>query len=125
MVDPRGRKPWDAAILFRMHILFFTRPECISFRQMCKELSKPKHQDYRNFLCITGTNVPSHAALSRFRTLLSISDDTINELSKPSLSQVEKMEVFVDISISYLRHIPRGGSEATKTSELQYVCSPV
>ena len=60
---------------------------------MCKELSKAKHQDYRNFLCITGVKVPSHAALSRFRALLSISDDTINELSKPFLSQAGKMEV--------------------------------
>ena len=72
IIDSRGRKPRDAVTLFRMHILFFTRPEFISFRQMCHELSKPKHQDYRNFLGITGTKVPSHAALSRFRTLLSI-----------------------------------------------------
>ena len=106
IVDPRGRKPWDPVILFRMHILYFTRPEFISFRQMCIELSKPKHQDYRNFLSITGAKVPSHAALSRFRTLLSISDDTINELSKPFLSQAEKMEGFLNLMITALDSRP-------------------
>ena len=106
IIDPRGRKPWDAVILFRMHILYFTRPEFISFRQMCKELSKPKHQDYRNFLGITGTKVPSHAALSRFRTLLSISDDTINELSKPILSQAVKMEGFLNLMMTALDSRP-------------------
>lgn len=106
IVDPRGRKPWDPVILFRMHILYFTRPEFISFRQMCKELSKPKHQDYRNFLCITGSKVPSHAALSRFRALLSMSDDTINELSKPFLSQAVKMEGFLNLMITALDSRP-------------------
>src|SRR5665648_254898 len=106
IVDPRGRKPWDAVILFRMHILYFTRPEFISFRQMCKELSKAKHQDYRNFLCIAGTKVPSHVALSRFRKLLSISNNTINELSKPFLSQAEKMEGFLNLMITALDSRP-------------------
>lgn len=45
--DPRGRKPWNAVILFRMHFLYFTKPEFFSFRQLYKELSKPKQQDYR------------------------------------------------------------------------------
>lgn len=106
IVDPRGRKPWNPVILFRMHILYFTRPEFVSFRQMCKELSKAKHQDYRNFLGITGTKVPSHVALSRFRKLLSISDDTINELSKPFLSQAGKMEGFLNLMISALDSRP-------------------
>ncbi|KJS81999.1 transposase, partial [Desulfosporosinus sp. BICA1-9] len=106
IVDPRGRKPWDAVVLFRMHILYFTRPEFVSFRQMCKELSKAKHQDYRNFLGITGTKVPSHVALSRFRKLLSINDNTINELSKPFLSQAEKMEGFLNLMISALDSRP-------------------
>lgn len=106
IVDPRGRKPWDPVILFRMHILYFTRPEFISFRQMCEELSKPKHQDYRNFLGIIGTKVPSHAALSRFRSLLSMNDDTINELSKPFLNQAAKMEGFLNLMITALDSRP-------------------
>jgi len=106
VIEPRGRKSWDPVTLFRMHILYFTRPEFISFRQMCEELSKPKHQDYRNFLRITGTKVPSHAALSRFRTFLSIKDDTINELSKPFLSQAGKMEGFLNLMISALDSRP-------------------
>ena len=73
---------------------------------MRKELSKAKHQDYRNFLCITGAKVPSHAALSRFRALLSISEDKINELSKPFLSQAGKMEGFLNLMITALDSRP-------------------
>ena len=50
--DGTGRPPCDPITLFRMHFLYFTRPEFVSFRQMCQELKKPKHQDYRNFLGI-------------------------------------------------------------------------
>lgn len=64
-----------------MNILYFTQPEFVSFRQTCEELEKLKHQDYRNFLGITGTKVPSHAVLSRFRTKLGINEDKINKLS--------------------------------------------
>ena len=106
IVDPRGRKPWDAVTLFRMHVLYFTRPEFNSFRQMCKELSKPKHQDYRNFLGIKGTRVPSHAALSRFRAHLGIGDDNINELSKPFLRQAGQMEGFLNLMIAALDSRP-------------------
>ena len=105
IVDPRGRKHCDAVTLFRMHVLYFTRPEFNSFRQMCRELSKAKHQDYRNFLGITGTKVPSHSVLSRFRAHLSI-DDKINELSKPFLSQAEKMEGFLNLMIAALDSRP-------------------
>lgn len=85
----------DTIILFRMHVVYFTRTEFISFRQMCKEFSKPKHQDYRNFLGIKGAKVPSHAFLSRFRTLLGISDYKLNELSEPLLRQAEQMRGFL------------------------------
>ena len=73
--DPRGRKAWDAVILFRMHFLYFTKPEFVSFRQLCKELEKPKQQDYRNFIGLSDGRVPSHAALSRFRTALGLACD--------------------------------------------------
>lgn len=33
-------KPWDVVILFRMHLLYFTRSEFNSFRQMCTEFSQ-------------------------------------------------------------------------------------
>ncbi|KJS88955.1 MAG: hypothetical protein JL57_09995 [Desulfosporosinus sp. BICA1-9] len=106
ILDPRGRKPWDAVILFRMHVLYFTRPEFVSFRQMCTELAKPKHQDYRNFLGIKGTSIPSHAALSRFRAQLGIEETTINELSKPLLRQAEQLDGFLNLMIGALDSRP-------------------
>ena len=73
--DPRGRKRWNAVVLFHMHYLYFTKPEFVSFRQMCQELAKPKQQDYRNFIGLIDHKVPSHAALSRFRTALGLSGE--------------------------------------------------
>ena len=106
IVDPRGRKPWDAVILFRMHVLYFIRPEFTAFRQMCRELAKPKHQDYRNFLGIKGISIPSHAVLSRFRAELGMDEDTMNELSKPFLRQAEQMEGFLNLMIAALDSRP-------------------
>lgn len=106
IVDPRGRKPCDVVTLFRMHILYFTRPEFVSFRQMCEELKKPKHQDYRNFLGIIGTKVPSHAVLSRFRSEFGINEDKMNDLSKPFLSQSSQMEGFLNLMIGALDSRP-------------------
>ena len=73
---------------------------------MCRELAKPKHQDYRNFLEIDGAKVPSHAALSRFRAQLGIEDEKINELSKPFLRQAEQMEGFLNLMIAALDSRP-------------------
>ena len=66
---------------------------------MCTELGKPKHQDYRNFLGIDGTSIPSHAVLSRFRDQLGMNEDTMNELSKPLLRQAEHMEGFLNLML--------------------------
>ena len=73
---------------------------------MCTELSKPKHQDYRNFLGIKGTSIPSHAALSRFRAQLGIDETIINELSKPLLRQAEQMDGFLNLMIGALDSRP-------------------
>ena len=105
-ITNKGRKANDPVVLFRMHFLYFTRPEFISFRQMCKELNKPKHQDYRNFLGVKSINVPSHAALSRFRKELGISDSKIDEINRSVLVQAKGMEGFLNLMIGSLDSRP-------------------
>jgi hypothetical protein len=63
-----GRPPVDPRIYFRIHYLYFTRPEITSFRQLCTQLVDPKNHAWRNFI---GTpdikDVPVHSSLSHFR----------------------------------------------------------
>lgn len=81
----KGRIPNNPVTLFRMHYLYFTKPEFISFRQMCEELKKPKHQDYRNFIGVHNIeDVPSHTALSRFRAGLKILDSQMEKIKSCS-----------------------------------------
>jgi hypothetical protein len=86
------------------HFLYFTRPEFISFRQMCKELEKPKHQDYRNFLRIKGSKVPSHSALSRFRKQLAMkkNEKQFAKLQSGFINQAKQMEGFLNLMIGSL-----------------------
>ncbi len=102
----KGRPQNDPVVLFRMHFLYFTRPEFVAFRQICKELNKPKHQDYRNFLGVKTFKVPSHTALSRFRKKLGLSDSKIDEVSKNILVQAKGMEGFLNLMIGSLDSRP-------------------
>ena len=96
----------DPVVLFRMHFLYYTRREFVSFRQMCVELNKPKHQDYRNFLGVKNIQVPSHTALSRFRKKLGLIDTIIDEVSKNVLNQAKSMEGFLNLMIGSLDSRP-------------------
>jgi hypothetical protein len=91
-----------------MHFLYFTRPEFVSFRQMCKELKKPKHQDYRNFLGIEGLKVPSHSALSRFRKQLGMkkNEEQFDKLQSGFIDQAKDMEGFLNLEIGSLDSRP-------------------
>ncbi|MCK4258578.1 MAG: transposase [Halanaerobiales bacterium] len=102
----RGRKSYDPVVLFRMLFLYFTRPEFTSFRQMCRELRKPKHQDYRNFLGIYSFNIPSHSTLSKFRKQLGIDDNLLNELNKEVVHQAKNMDGFLNLMIGSLDSRP-------------------
>lgn len=106
--DGTGRPPCDPVVLFRMHFLYFTRPEFVSFRQMCKELKKPKHQDYRNFLGIKGTQVPSHSALSRFRKELGNEKNKkqFAKLQSGFINQASQIEGFLNLQIGSLDSRP-------------------
>ena len=106
--DRNGRQPCDPVTLFRMHFLYFTRPEFSSFRQMCKELKKPKHQDYRNFLGIKGSKVPSHSALSRFRKQLGMkkNEEQFANFQSGFINQAKQMEGFLNLMIGSLDSRP-------------------
>jgi hypothetical protein len=110
--DGVGRRPWDPIVLFRMHFLYYTRPEFVSYRQMCKELSKPKHQDYRNFLGLTGCEVPSHSALCRFRKQLGIGDEEMGQekiidgINRTVVHQAKQMEGFLNLVLGSLDSRP-------------------
>jgi hypothetical protein len=105
-INKKGRTPNDPVILFRMHFLYFSCPEFISFRQMCTELNKPKHQDYRNFLGVKNIKVPSHTALSRFRKELGLSDSKIDKINKNLIIQAKGMDGFLNLMIGSLDSRP-------------------
>ena len=63
-----GRRPIDPRVCFRMHYLYFTRPEISSFRELERQLKDPKNQAWRNFIGVPNSNkVPVHGCLSNFR----------------------------------------------------------
>lgn len=67
-----GRPPVDPRVCFRMHYLYFTRPEISSFRELVRQLKEPKNQAWRNFIGIPNIRkVPVHSSLSHFRTKVS------------------------------------------------------
>jgi Transposase domain (DUF772)/Transposase DDE domain len=67
-----GRPPIDPRVCFRMHYLYFTRPEISSFRELVRQLKEPKNQAWRNFIGVPNIKkVPTHSSLSTFRTKVS------------------------------------------------------
>ncbi len=67
-----GRPPVDPRTCFRMHYLYFTRPEISSFRELVRQLKEPKNQAWRNFIGVPSIErVPLHSSLSHFRTKVS------------------------------------------------------
>ena len=72
LVDPlykqTGRRPINPITYFRMHYLYFTKPEVSSFRQLEKLLKDPKNHAWRNFIGVSSIfEVPCHGSLSIFR----------------------------------------------------------
>jgi len=64
-----GRPSVDPRTFFRMHYLYFTRPEISSFRELERQLKEPKNQAWRNFIGVSSIErVPVHSSLSHFRT---------------------------------------------------------
>lgn len=61
------RPPIDPRVCFRMHYLYFPRPEISSFRELEKQLKEPKNQVWRNFIGVPNIEkVPTHSSLNNF-----------------------------------------------------------
>ena len=76
IIDPlyrhNGRTSASPIPYFRMHDLYFTRPEMTSFREFCRQRKDPKNQAWRNFIGVPDpAKAPSHQSLREFRRNLS------------------------------------------------------
>jgi hypothetical protein len=89
-----GRPPVDPRTYFRMHYLYFTRPEITSFRQLCTQLVDPKNHAWRNFI---GTpdikDVPVHSSLSHFRK--TVTPELFYEILFDLIRQALKLDDFL------------------------------
>lgn len=66
-----GRPPADPRVYFRMHYLYFTRPEISSFRELVRQVKDPKNHAWRNFIGVHDIkDVPVHSSLSHFRSIV-------------------------------------------------------
>ncbi|MFS0647094.1 transposase [Siminovitchia sp. 179-K 8D1 HS] len=89
-----GRPPADPRTYFRMHYLYFARPEISSFRELCRQLKEPKNQAWRNFI---GTpdikDVPVHSSLSHFRKY--VTPELFYEILFDLIGQALKLDNFL------------------------------
>ncbi|KIY23826.1 MULTISPECIES: transposase [Mesobacillus] len=94
-----GRPPVDPRVYFRMHYLYFTRPEICSFRELERQLKDPKNQAWRNFI---GTpdirQVPVHGSLSHFRTKVGV--ELFYEILFNLIAQALQLEGFLNPRLS-------------------------
>lgn len=106
-----GRPPVDPRVCFRMHYLYFTRPEISSFRELVRQLKDPKNQAWRNFIGVPNIEkVPSHSCLSNFRAKVSaelfyaILFDLIAQALKlkdfllPSLTGIDSRPIWANVN---------------------------
>lgn len=94
LYDKKGRRPASPRTYFRMHYLYFTKPEITSFRQLCKQLRDPKNQAWRNFIGVHNpAKVPSHQSLSDFRN--KVGPDLFAQIRDEFIRQSIKIEGFI------------------------------
>lgn len=94
-----GRRPVDPRTYFRMHYLYFTRPEITSFRQLCKQLVDPKNHAWRNFIGTTNLkDVPVHSSLSHFRK--AVTSELFYEILFDLIRQALKLDDFLQPTLS-------------------------
>lgn len=90
-----GRPPVDPRVYFRMHYLYFTRPEISSFRELVRQLKEPKNQAWRNFIGSPDIRqVPVHGSLSHFRT--KVGAEVFYEILFNLISQALQLEGFLN-----------------------------
>lgn len=89
-----GRPPIDPGVCFRMHYLYFTRPEISSFRELVRQLEEPKNQAWRNFIGVPNIKkVPAHSSLSHFRT--KVTAELFYEILFDLVAQALKLKDFL------------------------------
>lgn len=94
-----GRPPVDPRTYFRMHYLYFTRPEITSFRQLCKLLADPKNHAWRNFIGTPNIeDVPVHSSLSHFRK--AVTPELFYEILFDILRQALKLDEFLQTPLA-------------------------
>lgn len=94
-----GRPSVDPRTYFRMHYLYFTRPEISSFRQLCKQLKEPKNQAWRNFIGTpTIEDVPVHSSLSHFRK--TVTPELFYEILFDFIRQALQLDAFLQPTLS-------------------------
>jgi len=94
-----GRPPADPRTYFRMHYLYFTRPEISSFRELCRQLTEPKNQAWRNFIGTPNIkDVPVHSSLSHFRNY--VTPELFYEILFDLIRQALKLDNFLQPALS-------------------------
>lgn len=94
-----GRPPKDPRTYFRMHYLYFTRPEITSFRQLCKQLVDPKNQAWRNFIGTPNIeDVPVHSSLSHFRN--AVTPELFYDILFDLIRQALKLDGFLQTTLA-------------------------
>ena len=100
-----GRKPTSPVAYFRMHYLYFTRPEITSFRQLCKQLRDPKNQAWRNFIGVHNpAKVPSHQSLSDFRN--KVGPELFEKIRDEFVRQSVQIEGFIQDALAAIDSRP-------------------
>lgn len=93
-----GRPPIDPRVCFRMHYLYFTRPEISSFRELERQLKEPKNQAWRNFIGVFDIDqVPTHGCLSNFRA--KVSPELFYAILFHQIAQALKLKDFISSSL--------------------------
>jgi hypothetical protein len=105
MIDPLyskgGRSPTSPITYFRMHYLYFTRPEITSFRELCRQLKDHKNHAWRSFIGVPNpAKVPSHQSLSEFRT--KVGPERFEQIRNEFIRQAVQIEGFIQDTLAEL-----------------------
>lgn len=100
-----GRTPASAITYFRMHYLYFTRPEITSFRELCRQLKDHKNQAWRNFIGVPNpAKIPSHQSLSEFRA--KVGPERFEQIRNQFIQQAVQIEGFIEDTLAAIDSRP-------------------
>lgn len=100
-----GRSPASPITYFRMHYLYFTRPEITSFRELCRQLKDHKNQAWRSFIGVPNpAKVPSHQSLSEFRAKMG--PERFEQIRNEFIRQAIQMDGFIQDTLAAIDSRP-------------------